>query len=179
MAEEPSHGVATPALLATLNNRGFDTDYYRWCDDSVAWGARSHGADPEDSLLTPQGSFAPLDVGEFIRAFEEAGAEVRRAGRTAVFRVSVFADTVEVALLCRRGRGINTLSPLLSVATHGEERERSVPLSSVARDLFLAQNPSSEDPLYPYPIISSRSHLDVFARELTDWMRRIAETYSR
>ncbi|WP_134322307.1 hypothetical protein [Cumulibacter soli] len=177
MTEEPEFFIPTLRIRATLDGTEFDTDYYRWCDHRLDWRALARNTYEEDSLATARGGFAPLAVTEFIKAFRNAGAKVARVGRTNAFTVSVVAGEVSVELECRLGRGINTMSPALSVSAGDSACERRVPLSELARTVFMSKNQHADDPLYPYPVVSSRSHLEVLSREIVDWMQRIAENY--
>lgn len=162
--DEPTWGRASERIVAVLTAQDFDETYYAWCRDS-------HDAGADD---IPVGAPA---VREFVEAFRAAGAAVAREGRTRRFTVTADAGLTVVELQCELGRGINTLSPQLSVSVGGAARERAVSLSSLARQVLFARRPDAHDPLYPYPIVRTRRQLDALTREIVRMLQAVARDY--
>lgn len=162
--DEPAWGRASERIVAVLTAQDFDQSYYAWCRES---------ADTDADEL-PAGAPA---VREFIDAFRAAGATVDRDGRTRRFTVTADAGPTVVELQCELGRGINTLSPQLSVSVGGAARERAVSLSGLARKVLFARQPDADDPLYPYPIVRTRRQLDALTREIVRMLQAVARDY--
>lgn len=159
--------------------------WYRWCDATRDWAAEATTAYDADSLLTERGSYAPLETRDFLRAFEEAGADHVTKGSTfpgprhRSFTVVVDRGATRCSLAVQLGRGLSSLECDLRVTVDDELVGGPDRLHAVARTLRLARGEDVPDPTAPYPrpIIGSRSQLEVVTRELVASMETVARSW--
>lgn len=160
--------------------------WYRWCDATRDWAVEATATYDADSLLTERGSFAPLETGDFVRAFEAAGADRVTKGSTfpgprhRSFTVVVDRGATRCSLAVQLGRGLNSLECDLRVTVDDELVGGPDRLHAVARTLRLARGDDVPDPAAPYPrpIIGSRSQLEVVTRELVALLRQVAGSWA-
>lgn len=172
-------------LAKALARAGLAERWYRWCDRSYDWSAEATGEYEPDSLLTAHGGFAALTIDEFMQAYSAAGGTVTR-GTTCNNDPKQRSFTIEVTdgrtvgrLEIRLGRGLNSQDCMLSVLVDGEQDGDEESLTTVAHKIVQARGetvPHPEAP-YPRPIISSRSHLEVSAREIVAMMTEVVRAW--
>lgn len=174
-------------LLKTLARADLAKAWYHWCDNKFNWAKQAHGAYENDSLLTPNGGFTALPLEAFLEAFKKAGATVSDKsklldnGRHRTFSASVHEGDTEVMLDAQLGRGVNSVDCALTV--YQNDFKMTVPefLAGSAFDIvkMRGQAEEHEDAPYPRPIISSHSHLEVFAEQLVAIMQRVAKEWEK
>lgn len=175
--------MASP-MAAALARAGLAERWYRWCDRGRDWSGEAEDQYEHDSLLTDHGGFSPLPLDEFMRAYRAAGGTVTRGSglggpRHRSFTVEVPDGRTVARLEVRLGRGLNSQECALSILVDGEPLGSPELLHSVAYEIVRArgeQVPHPDAP-YPRPIISSRSHLEVSAREIVAMMTRVAHEW--
>lgn len=175
-------GALSP-LARALARTEFAQRWYRWCDTTRDWSAEAEHSYDVDSLRTDHGGFAPLDIKEFLQAYAAAGAEVSRGStfpgpRHRSFTVDVHHDGVLVSTAIRLGRGINTQECSTLVRVDGREESAPQMLHVLALEIRRHRGDPDPDPLYPRPLITSRSHLEVSTRELVATLRAVATDWS-
>lgn len=170
-----SQPVAMTPLARTLARTGFAEDWYRWCDADRDWSAEATRVYDVDALRTERGSFAALDLREFMDAFLAAGAEVSKGSTFPGQRHRSFTATVAVGarrsvLAIRLGRGLNSLECNLAVFEGERQVGEAELLHVIAYDIRRARGDDAAiaDAPYPRPIIGSRSQLEVVSREIVD-----------
>lgn len=168
-------------LTAALAAAGLAESWHRWCDAGRDWAAEAHGTYEQDSLLTPTGGFAPLDLREVMAAYAAAGALVAKGSRFPStrhrsFTVEVAVGSVTCDLAVQLGRGLNSLECNLVVLADGEQVDDPELLHSAARAVLRSRGEPDPDPSNPYPrpVIGSRSQLEVVAREMVDMLTHVA-----
>ncbi|WP_447645245.1 hypothetical protein [Nocardioides zeae] len=174
-----------PPLARALARTDLADAWYRWCDAARDWAAEAATTYDEDSLLTERGSYAPLATGDFLRAFEEAGADQVSRGSTfpgprhRSFTVVVERGATRCSLAVQLGRGLNSLECDLRVTVDDELVGGPDRLHALARTLRLARGEDVPDPAAPYPrpIIGSRSQLEVVAREVVGLLSAVAREW--
>lgn len=177
-----------------LELTNLQTNWYRWCDTSRDWSVEAKGVYEKDSLRSEHGGFTPLHIDEFTQAYRDAGANVTKTAtdkRFRSFRVEVAAGKTVCMLDVRLGRGINTEECRLLVSVEGvaatpltvsDDGKIVTPLTllhDVARTIVMANDPTAPDPLYPRPIISSHSHLEVTSREIVAMLKQVADEWAQ
>lgn len=183
MATEPA--PLTP-LTAALARVGLAEGWYRWCDRALDWSADAARTYEHDSLLIEHGGYAPLTIDEFMQAYRDAGATVSRGSRFPgprhrSFTVAVQEGPVVASLSIRLGRGHNSEECLLAIVVDGEDQGEAEMLHVSARDIVLSRGESvpGPDAPYPRPIITSRSHLEISAREIVELLGRVVRSWKR
>lgn len=176
----------TSPLAEALAGTDFPRLWYRWCDRTRDWSTDATDSHDVDSLRTSSGGFAPLDLAEFMTAFRAAGATVTRGARFnpnprhRAFTVEVDDAGTTVCTEIHLGRGLNSLECGTAVVVDGVQQGSVDLLHSVARRILQSRGEPDPDPQTPYPrpIISSRSHLEVCARELVEVMGQVARDWT-
>ncbi|WP_427869369.1 DUF6357 family protein [Leucobacter luti] len=172
-------------LLRVLSRAGLAEDWYRWCDRVRDWSVDAEQTYEQDALRTVHGGFAPLSLAEFMQAYRDAGATATKGSQTHVnprhrsFTVEVAEGRTTARLEIELGRGLNSEQCAFSILRDGVPHRLPELLHGTAHELMrLRGEPiTHSDAPFPRPIISSRSHLEVSAREIVAMMGEVARAW--
>ena len=174
-------------LADSLYRAGLAEQWYRWCDRTRNWSKDATQSYHNDSLLTSTGAYENLPAQVFLDAFSTDATTVSKKAtvfnlpKRSAFSVGVHEGETSVVLEVQLGKGTNYMDCAILVYQHEISMSQPEFLTGTAFNILKSRGeaPQGPDAPYPRPIISSYSHLEVVAREMTQLLKEVAHEWEQ